>query len=279
MDRAAVQLWLAWPGDLSYAGVETACAALLNAEERARAGRFRFERHRREYLTAHALARTALSHAYPLPPRAWNFSVSAHGKPAPIPECGVRFNQSSSVGLAVCLVAPAGVETGDVVGPEVGIDVEAFSRAEEILPMAAKIFSPAEQKQLDALPGAERARRALTLWTLKEAYIKARSMGLVLPLQGISFLFGGAEGIRLEVDAGIDDDPARWRFCLLDRAEHRIALAVEAAAGKFEAGGPEFPVLEVFEARPPFAPPTRQPAGSEPWFPFSGSAQRPPKVG
>ena len=264
-----LQLWFAYPGDLSDAGVEAACAQLLSDEENAHAARFRFERHRREYLATHALTRTALSYAYSLPPHDWSYSVNAFGKPWPVPACGLRFNQSSGAELAVCLVAPARAETGAEVGPEVGIDVEAFSRAEGIVPLASKVFSHAEREQLNALPAAERPHRALSLWTLKEAYIKAQGMGLSLPLHSISFLFGGARGIQLEVDAGVDDDPARWRFCLIDHVEHRIALAVEAgAAGNSKITGLEFPILEIFEARPPLAAPTRLSSGSETWFPL-----------
>lgn len=264
---AALQLWYAYPSDVAAVESEAACAALLSNEERERAARFHFERHRREYLASHALARNALSHAHPLPPQGWSYSVNAYGKPSPLPECGLRFNQSNSVELAVCLVAPAGAPTK--VGSEVGVDVEAFSRAEQIVPLAPKIFSLAEQAQLNALPATELPQRALSLWTLKEAYIKARGMGLALPLRGISFLFGGAQGIRLEVDAGVDDDPSRWRFCLLEHIEHRIALAVEVPGG-----GLETPALEIFAARPPFAPPTRLPSGSETWFPLLAAAGR-----
>lgn len=265
-NHLALQLWYAYPSDVADAESEAACAALLSNEECERAARFRFERHRREYLASHALARNALSHAHPLPPYAWHYSVNAYGKPSPLPECGLRFNQSNSVELAVCLVAPAGAAAK--AGPEVGVDVEAFSRAEEIVPLAPKVFSLAEQAQLNALPATELPQRALSLWTLKEAYIKARGMGLALPLRGISFLFGGAQAIRLEVDAGVDD-PSRWHFCLLEHIEHRIALAVEAPGG-----GLKIPALEIFEARPPFAPPTRLPSGSETWFPLLAAAGR-----
>jgi 4'-phosphopantetheinyl transferase len=271
---AALQLWYAWPADLSEAGAEAACAVLLSKEERESAARFRFDRHRREYLASHALARNALSHAHPLPPHAWSYSINAYGKPTPIPECGLRFNQSNSVELAVCLVACHGTETDTEVGPEVGIDVEAFSRSEEIVPLAPKVFSLAEQAQLNALPAAERPHRALSLWTLKEAHIKARGMGLSLPLRGISFLFGEPLVIRFEVDADVDDDPARWRFCLLDRFEHRIALGVEVLSSNFK-----IPSLEIFEARPPFAAPTRLPSGPETWFPLLAAASRSHAVG
>ncbi len=267
-----LQLWLAYPSDLVEPAIEEACAAILDNVERARAARFRFARHRLEFLATHALTRMALSHAQPLPPQAWRFSVNKYGKPSPIPgplrtdlgprggipECGLRFNQSNSLELAACLIArpdPTGGGTA-----EVGVDVESFARAEEIVPLARRVFSAAERARLEALPIAARPDRALSLWTLKEAYIKARGMGLSLPLDGISFLFDGPQAARLEVAPGVDDNPGRWRFCHFDHEGHRIALAVEAnAAGD----------VEIFEARPPLGTPTRLTWGSPGWFPIS----------
>jgi 4'-phosphopantetheinyl transferase len=256
-----LQLWLAYPSDLAEPVIEEACAALLDDAERARAARFRFARHRLEFLATHALTRVALSHGHSLPPKAWGFSVNKYGKPSPIPECGLGFNQSNSLELAVCLLArPDGgarVAAANV-GVDVGVDVESFARAEEIVPLAPRVFSVSERAQLDALPVTARADRALSLWTLKEAYIKARGMGLSLPLEGISFLFEGAQAMRLEVAPGVDDDPGHWRFCQIDHAEHRIALAVKAEA----VGG-----VEIFEVRLPTGSPARTALGSPGWFP------------
>jgi 4'-phosphopantetheinyl transferase len=198
-----------------------------------------------------------------LPPEFWSFSVNKYGKPTPVPECGVRFNQSNSVELAVCLIARPDAHSG-AAAAQVGVDVESFARAEGIVPLAARVFSAAERAQLDALPVADRPDRALSLWTLKEAYIKARGMGLSLPLQEISFLFDGPEAIRFQVEPGVDDDPGRLRFCRFDHAKHRIALAVEAAS----AGNPE-----IFEVRPPLASPARLAWGSPAWFPVTGRGE------
>ncbi len=266
MQKVVLHLWFAYPADLSDPGIADACAALLNDAERAQAARFRFERHRHEYEATHALARIALSHSYPIPPQAWSYSFNKYGKPAPIPDCGLRFNQSNSIGLAVCLIASPAARAphvspaaGPGAGVAVGVDVESSSRAEEIVDLAPHVFSLAEQAQLAALPATDRPGRALSLWTLKEAYIKARGKGLSLPLRKISFLFGGSEGIRLEVEASVDDDPARWRLCLLNHMEHCVALVVEGNCS------PEF---EVWESRPLLSTPRRLPDREEPWFPI-----------
>jgi len=231
------QLWCAFPDDLLDSRAAEACAELLSEEERARWQRFRPERSRREYLATHALARTALSYYRPVAPRDWRFVTNAYGKPAPTPDCGLRFNLSNSTGLAVCLL---------VDGPfEVGVDVEARQRADEIAEVEYKVFSAAELAQLDALSATEQPDRYLSLWTLKEAYIKARGMGMALPLREISFLFDDAGAARLEVAEGVDEDAARWRFRQLDYAGHRIAVVGEGTEGWG---------LELREVRPPTSP-------------------------
>ena len=169
MERKPLHLWCAYPDDLLEAGVAEACSALLSEEERARVARFRFERYRRESLATRALMRTALSSYCPVAPQDWRFTLNAHGKPYPEPECGLSFNLSNSVKLVVCLVAE---------DAEVGVDVEPVERASKILPLAPEVFSAAEQAQLAALDDVAKMDRALSLWTLKESYIKARGNGV-----------------------------------------------------------------------------------------------------
>lgn len=253
MDVKSLNLWLAYPDDLLDESVADACKALLSEEELARAARFKFERSRRESIATRALARTALSHNHPLPPEAWRYVLNPHGKPSVDPDLatgiGINFNMSNAPGLVVCLVAA---------GAEVGVDVEPFSRAEQIMKVAPEVFSAMERAQLELLNGAEKLDRAVSLWTLKESYIKARGMGLAIPLDKFAFVFGGAEGIRLEVDESLKDRAERWQFCLLDGAGHRIAVMAERRAGN---------ELEVWEAHPIPEPAVRVSVVAVEWFP------------
>ncbi len=231
--------------------VASACESLLSADERTRWRAFKFDHHRREYLATHALARTALSHYHQLAPEAWRFQLNTHGKPTTDPECGLRFNLSNSLSLAVCLIAHRA---------EVGVDVEPFESAGEIAKLAPEVFSQQELAQLEPLRESERLQRALSLWTLKESYIKARGMGLALPLKKFSFLFDTDGGIRLELDPCLDDQPERWQFCQLDHAGHRVALMAEQSTS---------PRLQIWEARPLLASPNQLAAGTQMWFPVS----------
>ena len=225
----------------------------MGAAERrgTRAGaRFKFERHQRESLATRALVRTALSRYRPIPPEAWQFTENAHGKPAI--GAGVR----AAVQL-VELLGAGGLPGGRGGGSGRGRGAAGASGA-DFEAGAGGVFRSRSRLNWRVCADAEKLDRALSLWTLKESYIKARGMGLALPLDKFSFVFGGAEGIRLEMDASLGDEPERWRFCLLDHAGHRIAAMVER-----EVAG----ALEVWETRPVLGEPVRVSGGGAEWFP------------
>jgi 4'-phosphopantetheinyl transferase len=251
MSSKPLHLWFAYPDDLLVPATAQACAELLTPEEQERWQRYKFDKNRREALATRTLVRTALSHYRTIAPNAWRFKENEHGKPFLEPDCGVRFNLSNSVGLVACLVA----ESSDV-----GVDIESHARSPQIMEVVERVFSKAERAQLDELGEAAKLGRVLSLWTLKEGYIKARGMGLSLPLQKISFLFGEEEGFRLEIDPEVDNNPSRWQFCSFDHAGHRVAIVVEQE---------NVPELNLWEARPLLAPPLHLGVCHVQWFPFS----------
>jgi 4'-phosphopantetheinyl transferase len=177
------------------------------------------------------------------------FDLNAYGKPSIDPECGLRFNLSNSLSLVVCLISQ---------GAEVGVDVESRARSASIAEVGPRMFSRAEREQLEHLREDEKPERALHLWTLKESYIKARGMGLALPLNKFSFLFEGAKSIRMEMEAGLNDSPARWRFRLLELRDHCIAMMVQSIAA---------PALRTWEVRMPVALPRQIAFAQEGWLP------------
>jgi 4'-phosphopantetheinyl transferase len=251
MEKETFHLWCAYPDDLLQAEAAQACLLLLSGDERARWEAFKFDQHRREYLATHALARIALSHYSALRPEAWRFQMNAYGKPSADPESELQFNLSNSPDLVACLIGK---------GAEVGVDLEPRERAASIAEIGPRTFSTHELKQLERLREDERPERCLQLWTLKEAYIKARGMGLALPLNNFSFLFGGSQGIRMALDSSVGDEPGRWRFCLLQHAGHCIALMVESRIA---------PALQVCDVRLPIATPRRIASVKQQWFPRS----------
>lgn len=215
-----VHLWHAAPGPAAGDGP---LERLLSPDERERYRATRFEGRRREYLLTRALLRSALSAYAPTPPWAWRFCLNPHGRPELATPSPLRFNLSHCDGMVACAVAQ---------GREIGLDVEPAGRAATVLELAARVFSPREREALSTA-ASHRARcdLALALWTLKEAYLKARGVGLALPLRSLTFTLG-AEGIGLEAPPEVDPAPERWAFASLEVGAHRAAVA---------AGGPGRP--------------------------------------
>ena len=192
---------------------------LLSPDERARQKRPTLEGKRREILLTRALARSVLSRYADVDPRDWRFGATANGRPYIAgPKMSFDFNLAHTAGLIVCLVAAAGA---------VGVDVETMTRRTDLEEVAAHFFSPAENAALRALPPEKRRERFFTYWTLKEAYLKGRGLGLALPLDAFWFSTDGAAP-KIAFDERISDDPAAWRFeCFRLSDDHLCATALK----------------------------------------------------
>ena len=202
------------------------CRAVLTDDEREKTDRFRFARDRHSCLITRALVRTTLSRHHDVPPERWRFRTNGHGRPEiAAPASPLRFNLSHTNGLVVCLVSR---------GRAVGVDVESLERAGRWVDLADRYFAPREAAALRRVNAAGRAVRFLEYWTLKEAYIKARGLGLALPLADFSFDLPARtpDDIEIRFTTAIDDDAARWQFGLtrIGRA-HLAATAIERHAG------------------------------------------------
>lgn len=191
---------------------------LLSSEERARHDRFVFERDRRDFAAAHALARTTLSRYEVLSPHAWTFETGPHGKPfiSSAPARPLSFNISHTHGLVACVVAR---------GLEVGVDVERLDRHVEADLVATSYFAVSEVQDLHECRGAARVARFFELWTLKEAYVKATGCGLSHSLSAISFSF--LRDARLAFMPRPQCQRDEYHFELFAPAPHyRLAVAV-----------------------------------------------------
>lgn len=218
-----VDLWYYFYGDMNDAELLTAHATLLTPTEREQHRKFQFERDRRLYLATRSLVRTVLSSYAAVAPTDWRFTVGEHGKPyidSPTITPLIHFNLANTPGLVVCVVS--------IAHRLIGVDAERTDRQVEVLELAERYFSPSEIRSLRALPDGEQSQRFFAYWTLKESYIKARGLGLALPLDQFSFLVD--DEIRIVFDPRLVEDSTRWRFSLLDAPPHHT-VAVGAETG------------------------------------------------
>jgi 4'-phosphopantetheinyl transferase len=210
-------LWVARPEELE---ASAEALALMDPDESTRQKRFIFPQHRHEYLATRVLVRRVLGSYLDVPPASLRFVSNEHGRPElDVPGSPLRFNLSNTPGLVVCLVSAH---------HEVGVDTELRARAASILNIANTVFAEAELRELLALEGDAQAHRAVTLWTLKEAYIKARGMGLALPLEKFAFQF--ANDVRIDIDPSLKDEGSRWQFRTLELGAHLVSTAIACTA-------------------------------------------------
>lgn len=98
-------------------------------------------------------------------------AIDRYGKPYLAGHPGPAFNLSHSTGLIVVAIAMNG---------QVGIDIEPLRTRVEPLTGAGSILAPEEQQALAALPDSLRPAAFQWYWTAKEAYVKARGLGMRL---------------------------------------------------------------------------------------------------
>jgi 4'-phosphopantetheinyl transferase len=195
--------------------------SLLTPDELERCDRFVHDADRTRFLLARAMVRTMLSEYVPCAPREWRFRIEEYGRPEvaelPAGAPDLRFNLSHTPGLVAC---------GVTVGRDIGVDVENVSRA-LTHQIPERFFSTQEVADLRALPEEEQPIVFFDYWTLKESYIKARGLGLALPLRQFTFLRrpGLAPAIRFAPE--LHDDANGWQFAQFwPTRDHRMAVAV-----------------------------------------------------
>jgi 4'-phosphopantetheinyl transferase len=187
----APQVDVFWTNLDAAANALPAWLALLDSNEGARATRFRFERDRHRYIACHGILRLLLSRYADRAPAALRFDVTGYGKPA-LSNSELRFNISHSHQLALFAISR------DVT---VGCDVEWHDERFLAENIPEHFFSPAEVAELNTVPQANRVTAFFAGWTRKEAYIKARGLGMSLPLN------------RFDVSLSASAQPSLYRGC------------------------------------------------------------------
>lgn len=103
-----------------------------------------------------------------------NFTKNKYGKPFLKDYIGLEYNISHSNQLVVCAI-------GDYA---VGIDIEYIKNVE--LGAANYIFEKHEYEVFSNLPEQRKLDYFYSMWTLKESFIKAKGLGLSIPMNSFS---------------------------------------------------------------------------------------------
>jgi 4'-phosphopantetheinyl transferase len=204
------------------AGRVAQALAWMSDAERARFDRFHHDHDRLMFALGRLMARTLVGRALGVDPADWAWREGSHGRPEiDAPATDLHFNLAHSAGLVICVIGR---------GRAVGVDVEGLTRRAPDVALVARCCSPAETDDVRA-HGDRWRDRFLTYWTLKEAYLKARGLGISVTLSDISFTLD-AHGARIGFERSLVGTDDRWAFHLWQPGpRHLAALAAHVADG------------------------------------------------
>ncbi|MBB4286868.1 4'-phosphopantetheinyl transferase family protein [Roseospira goensis] len=202
----------------------------LSENEWARVSSFRDPDHAWSSAATRALLRVMLSRFHGADPLAWHFVTEPGGRPhvdmtrtphALSPETRPRFSLSHTRGLAACAVSLGPWPEG----ADLGVDAEWTARSLPAGRLARRFFHADEASALEAVPrGPRRESLFFTLWTRKEAVLKALGLGIANNL-GLYSCVG--EPAHLAGSAALVGDPDCWQLGSEDATPvHRLSWAV-----------------------------------------------------
>jgi 4'-phosphopantetheinyl transferase len=197
--------------------LQTNAEIMLSSDERARADRLKFPLVRQRFINGRVLLRQTLAAELKTEPAALKFEYTPTGKPY-LAGTSLHFNFTHSENLALLAIATV----------PVGVDVERKHFRKEYQSMEPTIFTAEERELLNRLSGTERENLFFTLWTCKEALIKATGEGFQVMLR---------HQIRLDekmVRAYVQDSngsPIPWLLKPLDM-DNAFSAAVAAGIEK-----------------------------------------------
>ena len=227
IDSGQIHLWLCFHESIRDPVLLNRYLGLLSAAELRQQRRFYFERDRHRYLVTRAMVRTVLSKYASVAPKEWQFATNPYGRPEVANEGAearrIAFNISHTAGLIVLGVA---------LGRAIGVDVENLHAQRPAVEIADRFFAVDEVAALRALPVEDQEHRFFEYWTLKESYVKARGMGLSIPLDGFAFDVEERGQIRFTIDPSLGDSAARWMFWQFEQeSQYLMALCVARSHG------------------------------------------------
>ena len=205
-------------------GIERRLMEVLSADELARARRFVFPRDRRRFVVARGTLRLLLADYLGVQPYEIAFAYARLGKPFLVePEHArdLHFSVSHAHELAVFLIA-------NVV---VGIDIEWLRPLPRLRELASTVLSAAERARLFDLESAEQVLGFFNAWTRKEAYLKARGIGLMAAPECFDVSLVPQAPAELLANRYDADDVRRWHLRAFTPATGYVgALATDATS-------------------------------------------------
>jgi 4'-phosphopantetheinyl transferase len=201
-------------------------ASSLSARERERAARLRSDRHRNRYISGRGIVRELLSHYLGRPPSAIRIELGPYGKPA-VTNRGqgeqLCFNYTDANDMALYAFAH---------DCELGIDLEGLAREIHYERIAVRKFTERESEALLELPNNQGKQAFLACWTRKEAYGKAKGVGICYPLDSVELCTDCTTPSMIIADNTLLDGDGYWTLRQFYPDDNFVATIVYAGGAR-----------------------------------------------
>jgi 4'-phosphopantetheinyl transferase len=198
-------------------------ATTLSPEEKERAYKFKFEKHRNRFIAGRGALRAILAPYLRANAAKLRFVYSANGKPALAEEFagdGIHFNLAHSEEMVLVAVTRMGA---------VGVDVEGVRPVKDVEELVARFFSQRESEAFRKVSDDQKPAAFFNLWTRKEALLKATGEGITRSLSLVEVSFLPGEPARLLAISGDAAKAAEWSLReLAPAAGFTGAIAIQA---------------------------------------------------
>jgi len=213
-----------WRVDLNQSrAIIERCRQLLSDDEQDRADRFHFESDRQHFIVARGCLREMLARYLDIGAQTIRFSYTSHGKP----ELAISYSQARPLNFNLAHSGDFALYAFTGVG-EIGVDLEHIRPDFTSDDIARRFFSSNEVGRLTGLPANVRHEAFFNCWTRKEAFLKAKGIGLSLPLDQFDVTLAPAEPAALLSTRWDETEASRWSLKAIDVGPGYVAAVAVA---------------------------------------------------
>jgi 4'-phosphopantetheinyl transferase len=192
----------------------------LNQSELEHIERLHFTHDKILYKLSHCMLRWVLSQYLNLAPEQIEFNINDFGKPRLKLNSDIFFNISHTNGVAVMAVSKI---------EQLGIDIEKINSEKEVSKVVSQYFHPEEFNLLEGLATEKKVQTFYTIWTLKEAYIKAKGLGLSIALNKFNFKLPTRNLLQVNFEKELNEESNLWQFAVFESEQHKNFIISVAA--------------------------------------------------
>ncbi|HCK32190.1 MAG: hypothetical protein CMH32_02345 [Micavibrio sp.] len=198
-----IHLWhFLHPNDGQESGIDVV-DSFLDQTEIAKCTKIRNAEAKAQFIYSRAFLRNILSQYTGIKPKELSFKTGEWGKPHIAQNTPIKFNLSHTHGLTSIVI------TNNI---ECGIDIEQTQKiGQDYLNLAPRIMDECELEYFNTLDANQKPSNFVSIWTIKESYIKTLGMGLSYNLTDIHI---DAPNSASPVIQDRNDETAQQRFSI-----------------------------------------------------------------